>query len=202
MNIKRLGFLASHSGTNMQSIINACKDGRIQAVPAVVISNNGASAALDRAAGEGIPAYHISSKNYADPESLDCAVRDILLKHQVDLVVLAGYMKKIGLQTLAVFEGRIINIHPALLPRFGGKGMFGKYLHEQVLASGDRETGVTVHVVTNDYDSGSILAQRTVPILEKDTPDTLAARVLEVEHELYVETIGKIIRSEIQLNRD
>lgn len=199
MNIKRLGFLASHSGTNMQSIINACKDGRILAVPAVVISNNGASVALDRAAGEGIPAYHISGKNYPDPESLDCAVRDILLKHKVDLVVLAGYMKKIGLQTLAVFEGKIINIHPALLPRHGGKGMFGKKVHEQVLASGDRETGVTVHVVTNDYDSGPILAQQAVPILDEDTPDTLAERVLEVEHEFYVETIGKIIGGEIQL---
>lgn len=183
----------------MQAIIDACNDGRIQAIPAVVISNNGASAALERANREGIPAYHISSKNNPDSYALDCAVRDVLLKHQVDLIVLAGYMKKIGVQTLSAFKGRIINIHPALLPRHGGKGMYGRNVHEQVLASGDAETGVTVHVVTDEYDTGPILAQQVVPVLENDTPDTLSDRVLEIEHRLYVETIARIIRKEIRL---
>jgi phosphoribosylglycinamide formyltransferase 1 len=200
MNINRLGFLASHQGSNMQSIIDACKQGGLQAVPAVVISNNGDSGALDRAAAEGIPAYHISARNYPDPEVLDIAMRDILHKHHVDLVVLAGFMKRIGPKTLAAFEGRIINIHPALLPRHGGKGMYGRKVHEQVLAAGDSETGVSVHVVTDDYDTGTILAQQTVPVLAGDTPDILAHRVLELEHRIYVETIAKIINGELRLS--
>lgn len=184
----------------MQSIIDACKQGILPAVPAVVISNNGDSGALDRAAAEGIPAYHISTKNYPDPVVLDTAMRDILHKHHVDLVVLAGFMKRIGPKTLAAFDGRIINIHPALLPRHGGKGMYGRKVHEQVLAAGDSETGVSVHMVTDDYDTGPILAQQTVPVLAGDTPDSLAQRVLELEHRIYVETIAKIISGEIRLS--
>ncbi len=195
----KLGFLASHRGTNMQCIIDACVDGRLDAVPVVVISNNGSSMALDRAERAGIPAYHLGSTNFPDEGVLDCAVRDTLLRHGVDLVVLAGYMKKIGSKTLKTFNGRIINVHPALLPRHGGKGMFGMNVHKKVLESGDTETGVTIHAVNHEYDTGPILAQRTVPVLEEDTPETLAARVLPVEHQLYVETIAKITRGEIPL---
>jgi len=195
----RLGFLASHRGTNMQSIIDACTQGRLQALPAVVISNNGASAALDRAAREGIPAYHLSSKSFPDPVALDIAMRDTLLKHEVDLVVLAGFMKRIGAKTIAAFRGRIINIHPALLPKYGGKGMYGNNIHGQVLAAGDKETGVTIHVVGDEYDAGPILVQRKVPVVDGDTPESLADRVLAVEHQIYVETIDKIIKGEIAL---
>ena len=200
MTIRNLGFLASHRGSNMQCIIDACNQGQINAVPAVVISNNGESGALDRASREGIPAYHISSKSIADEDELDCAIRDTLIKHNVDLVVLAGFMKKVGSRAIKAFEGRIINIHPALLPKFGGKGMYGYNVHEKVLASGDKETGVTVHVVTDNYDTGPILAQQKVPIVEGDTVETLAGRVLEIEHQIYVDTIGKIIEGKISLN--
>jgi len=195
----RLGFLASHRGTNMQSIIDACRDGRLQAIPAVVISNNGDSGALDRAEQEGIPAYHLSSRGFPDPDMLDTVIHDTLIKHEVDLVVLAGFMKKVGPRTIAEFTGRIINIHPALLPKYGGPGMYGSNVHERVLASGDTETGVTVHLVTDHYDTGPILAQNRVPVLKNDTLDTLSARVLVVEHQIYVETIEKIIRGEITL---
>src|SRR5690606_23567602 len=112
---------------------------------------------------------------------------------------LAGFMKKIGPRTLAAFEGRIVNIHPALLPKYGGKGMYGQNVHATVIAAGDSETGVTVHVVTDDYDTGPILAQEKVPVGEGDTPETLAERVLAVEHRIYVETIGRIIKGEIRL---
>jgi len=162
MAIKNLGFLASHRGSNMQCIIDACNQGHINAVPVVVISNNGESGALDRASKEGIPAYHISSKSVADEDELDCAIRDTLIKHNVDLVVLAGFMKKVGSRTIEAFEGRIINIHPALLPKFGGKGMYGYNVHGKVLASGDKETGVTIHMVTDNYDIGPILAQHII----------------------------------------
>lgn len=197
-NIK-LGFLASHRGSNMQSIIDACNQGELNAIPGVVISNNGDSGALDRAASEQIPAYHLSSKTYPEPDDLDCAIRDTLLKHEVDIVILAGFMKKIGQRTIDAFAGRILNIHPALLPKHGGKGMFGAKVHKAVLDSGDKETGVTIHVVTDNYDQGPILAQQTIPVLEGDTVDTLSNRVLTVEHQIYVDTIKRIITGDIQL---
>lgn len=199
MAIERLGFLASHRGTNMQSIIDACKQGRLNARPVVVISNNGDSGALDRAENEGIPRYHISSRVFPGAEDLDRAIRDTLLRHRVDLVVLAGYMKRVGPATLEAFAGRIINIHPSLLPKYGGHGMYGDRVHEAVLAAGDRETGVTVHLVGEDYDRGRILVQEKVPVKPDDTVESLAARVLEVEHETYVKTIGRIIAGDITL---
>ncbi len=201
MAVERLGFLASHRGSNMQSIIDACRQGRLAATPAVVISNNGDSGALERAEIEGIPAYHISSQTFPDSEEHDRAIRDTLLRHEVDLVVLAGYMKRLGAATLTAFTGRIINIHPSLLPRYGGRGMYGERVHEAVLAAGDTETGVTVHLVEGDYDSGRILAQKKVPVKAGDTVETLADRVLAIEHETYVETINRILSGEIKLPR-
>jgi phosphoribosylglycinamide formyltransferase-1 len=113
--------------------------------------------------------------------------------------VLAGYMKKIGPRTLARYRGLVLNIHPALLPKFGGQGMYGRRVHEEVLAAGDRMTGVTVHLADEEYDRGPILAQREVPVVRGDTVDSLAARVLEAEHALYVETLARIARGEIRL---
>ena len=112
----KLGFLASHNGSNMQAIMEACKSGALQAAPAVVISNNADSGALERAARESIPHYHLSSKTHPSPERLDLAILDVLLRHEADIVILAGYMKKLGNQTLSRFAGAILNIHPALLP--------------------------------------------------------------------------------------
>jgi phosphoribosylglycinamide formyltransferase-1 len=199
MTIWNLGFLASHRGSNMQSIIDACSNHRLQAHPAVVISNNSDSGALDRARPNGIPAFHISSKLYPDSDTLDNEICNTLINHKVDLVILAGYMKKVGSHTLNAFKGKIINIHPALLPKYGGKGMYGSKVHEQVLASGDTETGVTIHVVTDDYDTGPIIAQKKVPVKKDDTVESLADRVIVTEHELYVETIDRIIKGEIPL---
>lgn len=199
MTFERLGFLASHNGTNMQSIINACRRGRLAARPVVVISNNGSSGALERAENEGIPAYHIGSRTFPDPDDLDRAICETLKRHQVDLVILAGYMKHLGPRTLAEFRGRVINIHPSLLPRYGGQGMYGEKVHAAVLAAGDRETGVTVHLVDEHYDAGPILAQVTVPVREGDTVRSLADRVLAVEHETYVDTLARILSGEITL---
>ncbi len=194
-----LGFLASHGGSNMQAIIDACKAGRLAAVPRIVISNNSDSMALQRARREGIPAYHVSAVTHPDPEAVDAEILRLLRAHDVDLVILAGYMKKLGRATLLAYRGRILNIHPALLPRFGGQGMYGKLVHEAVLASGETTTGVTIHLVDADYDRGPIIAQRRVPVLPGDTADSLAARVLVEEHRLYVETLEKICRGEIEL---
>jgi phosphoribosylglycinamide formyltransferase-1 len=192
-----LGFLASHRGSNMQAVMDACKSGRLQAAPAVVISNNRDSGALQRARQEDIPARHLSSETHPEPDSLDQAILDALRQHAVDLVVLAGYMKKLGPKTLAHYQGRIINIHPALLPKFGGRGMYGNHVHEAVLAAGEKETGVTIHLVDGEYDRGPIIAQRKVPVLEGDTVETLSQRVLEQEHALLVETLGELLSSPV-----
>ena len=195
----RLGFLASHGGSNMQAIIDACKAGRLDAEPAVVISNNSDSTALDRARREGITGYHLSSATHPDPTELDAAITRTLEEHNVDLIVLAGYMKLLGPQTLRKYRGRILNIHPALLPKFGGKGLYGIKVHEAVLAAGDKVSGVTVHLVDENYDRGPIVAQCKVPVLEGDTPESLAARVLEQEHKIYAATLQKIVDGEIDL---
>ena len=196
----RLGFLASHGGSNMQAIIDACKDGRLHAEPAAVISNNSESTALERARREGIPGFHLSSATHPDPAELDAAILRVLEERGVDLVVLAGYMKLLGPKSLERYRGRILNIHPALLPKFGGKGLYGIRVHEAVLAAGETVTGVTIHLVDERYDHGPTVAQREVPVMDGDTPESLAARVLEQEHRLFPETLEKIARGEIDLD--
>ena len=125
---------------------------------------------------------------------------DILERHGVDLVVLGGYMKELGPRTIARFRNRIVNVHPALLPKFGGRGFFGLAVHEAVLASGDRVTGATIHLVDEQIDQGAVLAQQTVAVEDGDTPETLAERVLAVEHSLYVDTLRRIASGEIDLD--
>ena len=187
-----LGFLASGRGSNMQAVIDACNAGQILARPCVVISNNSRSGALARAKREGIPYVHLSGVTHPDPEQLDRAICGVLLDHDVELVVLVGYMKKLGPRTLAQYAGHIANIHPALLPNFGGQGMYGTQVHEAVLAAGMQETGVTIHLVDAEYDHGPIIAQRQVAVLPGDTAESLAHRVLEHEHSLLVETLARI----------
>ena len=143
----RLGFLVSHGGSNMQAIIDAWKEGRLHAEPAVVISNNSASGGMERARQEGIPAIHLSAATHPDPSDLDAAIARALEAHGVDLVILAGYMKLLGPRTLSRYRGRILNVHPALLPKYGGKGFYGKRVHEAVLAAGERVTGASIHLV-------------------------------------------------------
>lgn len=193
----RLGFLVSHRGSNMQAIIDACKRGELNAVPAVVITNNASSQALQRAQSESIPCYVANSRTCADARSPDEFILKRLLEHRVDLVILAGYMKKVGTPVLSQFAGRIINIHPSLLPKYGGQGMYGLRVHQAVLAARESETGATVHLVEEDYDRGPILAQEKVFVTPDDTVETLAARVLEVEHKLFVKTLSRIICGEI-----
>ena len=194
-----LGFLCSHGGTNMQAIVDACKGGRLDAAPRVVISNNSDSKALQRARNEGIPAVHLSRVTHPAPEELDRAILETLQRHGADLLILAGYMKRVGDRTLSAYKGRALNIHPAMLPKFGGKGMYGRRVHEAVLASGERFTGVTIHAVDEEYDHGPTVAQAEVPVLEGDSVESLSDRVLEREHEFFVETLQRIVAGEIVL---
>jgi phosphoribosylglycinamide formyltransferase-1 len=195
----RLGFLASHGGSNVQAILDACREGRLTAEPCVVISNNSDAMVLDRAMAARVPAFHLSSHVHPEPARLDEAILATLEKHRVNLILLAGYMKKLGPKTLARYRGRVLNIHPALLPKYGGRGMYGNHVHDAVLAAADKESGATVHIVDEEYDRGRILAQKKVPVLADDTSESLAARVLEVEHQLYAETLQRIATGDLRL---
>lgn len=199
--ILRLGVLASHGGSNLQSIIDSCEAGKIQAEVRCVISNNRSARALDRARKHNISAYHISKAEFGSDEGVDQAMTDTLKKHDVELVCLAGYMKLLGPSLLKEYHGRILNIHPALLPEFGGKGMYGIRVHRAVIENGEKKSGPTVHLVDEIYDHGRILAQRKVPVMDGDTPEDLAARVLVEEHKIYPEVIGRIARGEIKLDQ-
>ena len=195
----RLGFLASHRGSNVEAVVDGCRSGLIHARPTVVISNNGGSGALQRAEKEGISGYCLNSAKFPIPDQLDQSILGALSRHGVDLVILAGYLKKLGPKTLQAYRGRIINIHPALLPKYGGQGLFGLAIHRAVLAAGETETGVTIHIVDEEYDHGAILVQRTVPVLPGDTPESLSERLLPVEHGLLVETVAQIVNGTIAL---
>jgi phosphoribosylglycinamide formyltransferase-1 len=161
---------------------------------ALVISNNSGSGALRRAHAAGVEALHLSSATHPDPAALDAAVARALAAQAVDLVLLAGYMKKLGPVTLARFAGRILNTHPALLPRFGGQGLYGAHVHRAVLAAGERESGATIHLVDGDYDTGPPIAQIKVEVKPGDTPESLAERVQGAERTLLVRVLGEIAR--------
>lgn len=159
-----VGLLASGEGTTLQSIVDACADGRIRGQVAVVISNNSGSGALRRARAAGMPAHHLSSVTHPEPEALDAAIEAVLVDARVDVVLLAGYLKRLGPGTLSAFRGRVLNTHPALLPKFGGTGMFGDRVFQAVLASGDSESGVSLHLVDENYDTGAVVRQARLPI--------------------------------------
>ncbi len=197
--MKKLGILVSGRGSNMMALADACERGDLSGSVELVISNNKDSLALASAQERHIKTAHIGSSTYPDPDGLDQAMTDALNEHNIDLVLLAGFMKKIGPKVLSSYRGRIINIHPSLLPKFGGKGMFGINVHSAVLAAGEKETGVTIHLVDGEYDEGAILAQQTVPIAAGETSESLAAKVLKVEHVLFAETIQKIVDGSIIL---
>jgi phosphoribosylglycinamide formyltransferase-1 len=192
-------MLASHRGSNVQAVVTACREGRLHAKPGVIISNNASSGVLQFAEAAGIPALRIGGDAYADDAVRDEAILKALQAHGAQLVLLLGYMKLLGPRTTAAYRGRILNTHPALLPRFGGKGMYGSRVHEAVLSAGETETGVTVHLVDEEYDHGAIVAQTRVPVQPGDNVETLSARVLAREHAFLVETLQAIATGTIRL---
>jgi phosphoribosylglycinamide formyltransferase 1 len=177
----RLGVLVSGRGSNLRALVDAYSRGELAAPVVVVISNNVQAAALLLARAKGIATAHISPKTHEDPGA---AMLACLYQHEVDLLVLAGYLKRLDPRIVSAYHGRAINIHPAPLPRFGGPGMYGEHVHRAVLESGVPLSGPTVHRVTDEYDEGEILAHQPVPVLPGDDPATLGARVLAAEHEL------------------
>jgi len=173
----RVAVFVSGSGTNLQALLNACGN-ETPARVVLVAANTQNAKGLERARNAGIDTHFI-----ADPTD-GPAIIAVLNEYQVDLVVLAGYLKLIPEDVVAAYESRMLNVHPALLPSFGGPGMYGKRVHQAVLESGATISGVTVHIVTAEYDRGPIVAQWPVPVRPNDTVDSLQKRVLAVEHAL------------------
>ena len=191
----RLSLLGSGAGSTVAAVLDAVADGRIAADAALVISNNSGAGVLDVAAGHGVPTAHLSSVTHPDPSSLDAAVLAALDAAGTDLVVLAGYMKKLGPLTLAAYDGRVVNVHPALLPAYGGQGMYGDRVHAAVLGDGAAVSGATVHVVTAGYDEGPVLAQVEVPVEPGDDVASLRARVQVAEKRLLVDWLSEWSRA-------
>ena len=196
----KLGVLASHSGTNLQAIIDACDDGNLQASVDIVISNNSSSYALRRAREAGIKAVHMSLYTHPTEDELDLAISTLMGLHSVDLVILAGYMKTIGPGMLRSFPNRILNSHPSLLPNYCGPGMYGKKVHEAVLAAGEKKTGVTIHLVDEEYDHGPIVDQVKLCINPDQSLEKLERTIKSVEHNLWVDTIRKLQQGLIDLD--
>src|SRR6478736_4790229 len=184
----RIGVLASHQGTTLQAIIDGCAQGCINGRVVVVISNNSGSGALRRAAAAGIETFHLSSMTHSSGDSLDAAICGALQRARADVIFLAGYMKRLGPRTLAAFPGRILNTHPALLPKFGGQGMFGDRVFEAVIEAGEIESGVSIHIVDGGIDTGRVVRQCRVPVFAGDSSETLKARIRIRERAFVVET--------------
>ncbi len=193
-----LGFFASGRGSNVEAIVSAIKKRELKAEPKVIICNKPDAQVLELGQRERIPSYCLNTSNTAN---LEQEIVRVLKKHGVNLIVLAGYIKKIGLEIIEAFPDSILNIHPSLLPEYGGKNMYGMAVHEAVIGSGDDVSGATVHLVNKKYDDGRILSQGIVQVKEGDTAEALAERVLGIEHILYPLTLryiqeGKICLSE------
>ena len=195
----RIAVLASGNGTDLQSLIDAIKKKKIRAEIRIVISNNSDAYALERARKNKIKTLHLSHKQFATTEEFDSALVFALQGEKVDLICLAGYMKKLSPAVVRTFKNRMINIHPALLPAFGGEGMYGIHVHEAVIKSGARLSGVSVHFVDELYDHGAIIYQKAVPVKADDTPETLQKRVLRVEHQVYPYVVGLFADGKIEV---
>lgn len=195
----KIAILASHGGTVLQAVIDASEGPHPELEPCLVISNNSGSGAAKRAERHGLPFLHRSGHTHPEPAALDRAIADAIRAAGAEIVFLAGYMKKLGPTTLSRFGGRILNTHPSLLPKFGGQGMYGDRVHAAVLAAGEKRSGVSVHLVDADYDTGPVIAQAEVDVQTDDTLETLSERVRARERELVVETLSGIATGRISL---
>lgn len=193
----KLGFLASRNGSSARAVMAAIKDGTLNGEARLMVSNNKSAGALAFAAEEGVPALCIPTQ--ADPEAADLRLADALESAGVELVVLSGYLRQLGPHTLARYRGRVLNIHPGPLPDFGGQGMYGRRVHEAVIAAGARESCATIHVVDEEYDHGPEVARRSVPVEPGDTAETLEARVTAQEPTFFVETLRRLSNGELDL---
>jgi len=192
--VKRIAVFASGGGSDMQSVIDACEAGQIDGQVVAVVVNKDNIGALDRAAKHNIESHIFKVQDYADAQDRDQAIINYLVSKDIDLVVLAGYLAIVTPALVDRFRGRIINIHPSLIPKFCGKGMYGLKVHTAVIEAGESESGATVHFVDEGADTGQIIRQVKVPVLAGDTPESLQARVLEQEHILLPSVVAELCK--------
>jgi phosphoribosylglycinamide formyltransferase-1 len=196
-----IAIFASGRGSNFQAILTAIQNGRIKNAEIVlVVSNNADAVALEIARANNIPAIHLDRKQFGSDSEFTSTTLRTLEAHRVNFISLAGYLKKLGSEIVQRYKNRIVNIHPALLPAFGGKGMYGIHVHEAVINNGAKTTGVTVHIVDDEYDHGPIVLQRSIEVASNDTPALLAEKVLKIEHALYPEAIRLFAEGRVKIN--
>ena len=195
-----IAIFASGRGSNFKAILDEIEHGKIHNARIVlVISNNPEAGALTTARDHDIPSVHLNRKQFDSDASFNREILDRLRKHGANFIALAGYLKKIDSVIVRAFKNRILNVHPALLPSFGGTGMYGMFVHEAVIASKAKYSGATVHIVDEEYDRGPVVLQRRVELAEDETPETLAAKVLRVEHQIYPEAIRLFAEGRVQV---
>jgi phosphoribosylglycinamide formyltransferase-1 len=193
----KLGFLASGNGSSARAIVAAIRTGELTAEARILVSNNRTSPALAFASEQGVPTLHIATQ--ADPEAADERLMQAMADHGVELIVLSGYLRQLGPRTLGRYAGRILNIHPGPLPDFGGHGMYGRRVHEAVIAAGVAQSGICIHLVDEEYDRGPVIARRSAPVLPGDTAETLETRVTALEPGFFVETLKRIAEGALVL---
>jgi phosphoribosylglycinamide formyltransferase-1 len=193
----KISFLASHAGTAAKQIIKAIRDQQLIAGIGIVITNNRDSAIFKWCQENNIDVLHISGKTHPSEAKKDQAIHAALIAARTDLIVLSGYMKKIGAITLSAFQHRILNMHPALLPKHGGSGLYGDKVHQAVLDAGDRESGATVHYVNENYDDGPIISQQVIAVSPNETVASLKSKVQAIEGELYLKSIKQLIDDDL-----
>jgi phosphoribosylglycinamide formyltransferase-1 len=198
--VKKFAVFASGRGSNFIKIYENIQSGNISANIACVISDKPEAGAIEFAKKSNIKTYLVIPKNFSTSELFGSELLKILEEHEIDWIILAGYLKKIPDNVVQKYANRIVNIHPALLPAFGGKGMYGMHVHQAVFESGAKISGVTVHLVNEIYDSGPIVMQRAVDIEDCKNPGDIAKSVLAVEHKIYSEALGKLLTVSYRIN--
>ncbi|MBL7988676.1 MAG: phosphoribosylglycinamide formyltransferase [Chlorobi bacterium] len=188
-----IAVFASGRGSNFRALHQALRAADSAATIVLCVSNNPNPGAFDFARQQGVAAARLSPKMFAEEKEYETALIELLANYGVGLIVLAGYMRRLPHGVVQRWRGKILNVHPALLPDFGGQGMYGLNVHQAVIAAGRTESGATVHLVDEEYDTGAIIAQERVPVLPADTPEALAARVLEAEHRLLPRVVMELV---------
>lgn len=196
---KRLAVFVSGSGTNFEAIQRSILKGKINGRIVLVISNNPDAGAIEKSKKFCIDCYVVSEKDFTDHVKYVERILELLRKYNIDFILLAGYLKKVPSEIVQEYRWRILNIHPALLPKFGGKGMYGLNVHRAVLEAGEKVTGVTIHFVDEEYDHGPIIIQKKVKVKKDDTPESLQKRVLKIEHKLYPYVVSRLCKGKIKL---
>lgn len=194
----RLAFFASGGGSNVAAILDAIDAGRLAATPVLLVSDRAGAGALARAEARQIPVAVVPPD--LDEAAAGAVLLDLLAAHEVDTIALAGYLRKIPAPVVAAYRHRILNVHPSLLPAFGGAGFYGRRVHQAVLDAGCRVSGATVHMVDAEYDTGPIILQEAVPVEPGDTPEALAARVLGVEHQLFPRALSLLASHRLRID--